>query len=313
MEGVAAPSRPEEPRLDLIVAGHTNIDHLLGSDALPAPDRTVPLRTLRSELGGTAATIARVAARAGVRTGLVSRVGSDFPEAFTAALRRDGVDLAGLERVPDARSPACFIAEDGRGHQIAFMYQGPMGDLRGAVVPEPLLASARWVHLTTGDPRFQLALKRVARRHGVRIAVDPAQEIHYRWSAPHLEELLRGAEMLFGNESELRRILALLGDRRPVDLLDRVPTVIMTRGARGVRAWTRVGRVDVPATRLRGHHPVTGAGDAFRGGFYGAFFRGVPLAEALRVGTRSAVAWLRPGGGPAAATRSGRFGSGPAR
>ncbi|MHB8352122.1 MAG: carbohydrate kinase family protein [Thermoplasmata archaeon] len=309
---MAAATRSEEPRLDLIVAGHTNIDHLLGAEALPERDRTVPLRTLRSELGGTAATIARVAARSGVRTGLLSRVGTDFPDEFVAMLRRDGVDLAGLERVPGTRSPACFIAEDGRGHQIAFMHPGPMGDLRGAEVPEPLLGSARWLHLTTGDPRYQLALKRTARRHGVRIAVDPAQEIHYRWSAPLVEELLQGAEMLFGNESEIRKIQTLLGEARPADLLDRIPVVIMTRGARGVRAWTRVGDEVVPAPRLRGPHSVTGAGDAFRGGFYGAFFRGQPLAEALRAGTRSAVGWIRPGvpsGSSAPTARPFRAGS----
>lgn len=295
--------RPEEPGLDLLVAGHTNIDHLLAVASLPAPDRTVPIERLDSVLGGTAATIARVAARSGVCTGLVSRVGTDFPEAFAAALRRDGVDLSGLERVPDARSPACYIADDGRGHQVAFMHQGPMGDCRGAAVPEPLLASARWLHLTTGDPRYQLALKRAARRHGVRIAADPAQEVHYRWSGPELAELLVEAEILFGNESELRRISALLGAPGPAGLLDRVPTVIMTRGARGVHAWTRAGTFSVPAPRLAGAHPVTGAGDAFRGGFYGEFFRGRPLEAALRAGTRTAAAWIRPA---AARGRSGR-------
>ncbi|MGI0052822.1 MAG: PfkB family carbohydrate kinase [Thermoplasmata archaeon] len=284
----------EEPRLDLLVSGHTNVDHLLTVEAMPAPDRTTPIRALRTVLGGTAATIARSSARSGVVTGLLSRVGEDFPAAFVAELRRDGVSLAGLERVPETRSPSCFIAEDGRGHQIAFMHQGPMGDLRGVTVPEELIGSARWLHLTTGDPAYQLRLARAARRLGVRVSADPAQEIHYRWSAPQFEELLRGSEILFGNEGEIGRALTLLRRRRSVELLDRVPAVVMTRGVKGAAAWTRAGRIEVPATPLRGAHPVTGAGDAFRGGFYGAFFRGEPLAETLRAGNRAAVDWMRP-------------------
>lgn len=283
----------EEPRFDLVVAGHTNIDRFLRVERLPERDRTVPLLSERAALGGTAATFARLTARSGVRVALVSRVGSDFPEQFVAELRRDGVDLNGLERVEDARSPACYILEDTNGGQVTLIHQGPMGDTDGAVIPEEVLGGAHWLHLTTGHPRYQLRLKEAARAHGVRVAVDPAQEVHYLWTRALLEELLDGAEMFFGNEAELARALQLLHLHSAEDLLDRVPLLVITRGARGARAVGRTGAVSVPAVRAGKVHSATGAGDAFRAGFYEGFFQGLPLLQVLQRGNRTAADWVR--------------------
>ncbi|MGI0151947.1 MAG: carbohydrate kinase family protein, partial [Thermoplasmata archaeon] len=200
--------RPEEAphRLDLLVAGHVNLDHFLRVERMPTMDRTVPLTGRSTSLGGTAGTIARSAARAEVRVGLVGRLGEDFPSEFLETFRREGVDTSGLEIVPGELSPACYIFEDGRGHQMTAIHQGPMGDARGAKVPESLLDDAGWLHLTTGPPHYQLRLKAAARRRGLRVAVDPAQEIHYLWSREPLEKLLDGAEIVFGNRSEISRI-----------------------------------------------------------------------------------------------------------
>jgi sugar/nucleoside kinase (ribokinase family) len=195
--------------------------------------------------------------------------------------------------VPTALTPACYIFEDGRGHQMTAIDQGAMGNPRGAKIPTALLAGASWLHLTTGMPDYQLRLKAAARQQGLRVAVDPAQEIHYLWKRKPLEELLDGAEILFGNVAELARIRSLLGVRTDEDLLEQVPLVIRTEGAQGVSAFSRTGTVRVPAVRVRGTAKVTGAGDAFRGGYYGAFFRGTPLRGALEAGTRAAADWMR--------------------
>lgn len=285
-----SPALPgDEPRFDLLVAGHTNIDRFLEVDELPAADRTVPLTAERAALGGTAATIARTAARSGVRTALISRIGSDFPEAFLAELRRDGVNISGLERVPEVLSPVCYVIEDGKGHQVTLIHQGPMGEAEGAAIPEEVLGSARWLHLTTGAPEYLLELKRVAREAGVRVAIDPAQEIHYVWTAPLLRRLLPDTEILFGNTSEIDRARKLVGAKRLEGLLEHVPMIVRTEGAEGVTAFHRDGKVHVPAPRVKGGHRVTGAGDAFRGHFYAAFFEGAPLEEALVAGARGAI------------------------
>ncbi|MCI4340446.1 MAG: PfkB family carbohydrate kinase [Thermoplasmata archaeon] len=298
MTGPESAPRPWESLLDLLVVGHTNLDHFLHVDRLPERDRTTPIAARETRLGGTAANIARSAAHWGVRTGLVSRVGPDFPAEFRTVLEREGIDLRGFEVVPGIPSSACFIAEDGRGGQETLIDQGPMRDGLPFRVPGALLGDAPWVHLTTGAPAYLSRLKAEVRRRGGRVAVDPAQEIHYRWTGAALERLLDGAEIFFGNAHEIDRATELLGRRKWTELVDLVPLVLRTNGRKGVDAASRTGILSVAGRRPRRLATVTGAGDAFRGGFYAGWVEGTPLRACLESGVRSACAWIESGGVP---------------
>lgn len=294
------------PRLDLLVVGHTNLDHFLRVDELPRPDRTVPVVERETRLGGTAANLALSAAGWGVATGLHSFVGPDFPDEFAARLGRAGVDIAGLVRVPGARSPACYIAVDGRGGQMTLIDQGPMENASARALPDSLLREAGWVHVTTGDPGYQIRLARKVREIGGHVAADPAQEIHYRWDRRHLAMFLNSAEILFGNSAEIRKAASLLGVRDTAALLARVPLIIETRGVRGATAHTRRGTVHVAGVRPRRIRSIVGAGDAFRGGFYAGWFAGQELEGCLRAGVRSASRWIEGGAAPTARRRLAR-------
>jgi sugar/nucleoside kinase (ribokinase family) len=286
-------------RWDLLVAGHTNVDRFLHVTRLPEPDRTVPLRDSEARLGGTAANIARAAARRGLSVALHSRVGDDFPPEFEETLRQSRVDLDAFGRVAGARSPTCYIVVDHAGRQFTLIDQGPMAERSDAVprVPKEMLAKTGWLHLATGPPTYQLRLQAEARRAGVRVAADPAQEIHYLWRPRPLRTLLENSEVFFGNEAEVRLAAEKLGWGSVRGLLEIVPLVIATLGPRGVRAYTRRGieRVPIPGRAPTRH--FVGAGDNFRGGFYGAWFGGEPLAECLRAGLRAAAEWIRTRGG----------------
>ena len=279
----------DRPR-ELLVAGHVNVDRYLRLDGFPESDRTVPVRAHRVELGGTAGNLALAASGLGVRCGLVARIGQGFPTAFLTRLREGRIDLRGLEEIPDRPTPTAYILEDARGRQRTLMDQGAMGDEVGPRPPRfPWLREYDWAHLTTGPPRMQLALGAAARRAGVRIAVDPAQEVHYRWTPATLRRLLDGAEILFGNRAEIARIAEMLDTSGAHRLLEWVPMVVETRGSLGARAYTRSGRVEVSAVRPRRIRSVVGAGDHFRGGFYAAWFHGEELTGCLRAGVRAAA------------------------
>jgi sugar/nucleoside kinase (ribokinase family) len=293
---VHRPVRPPAGGLDIVVVGHTNLDHFFRVERLPETDRTVPVGDREVRLGGTAANIARTAAKLGVRVALASLVGPDFPSHFHHLLIREGIDLSGFETVPGAKSPSAFIVESAHGEQVTLLDQGPMETDPGTEIPRTLLSRAGWVHLTTGNPHYQLRVLDTARRMGVRAAADPAQEIFYRWDSASLRHLLEGSELFFANRAESARALELLGLRTIPQLLEIVPMVVETLGPRGVVAWTRAGKVRVSAARSRSVRQVTGGGDAFRGGFYAGWFRGDPLRDCLRYGAWAATRWLETGG-----------------
>jgi nucleoside kinase len=292
--------------LDLVVVGHTNIDHFFRVERLPATDRTVPLKDRVVRLGGTAANIARVAAKLGVRTALASLVGPDFPRHFHQQLIHEGVDMSAFEAVPGTRSPAVFIVESSQGDQVTLIDQGPMEADHGTEVPRGVLSRTGWVHLATGNPDYQLRVLEEAQRRNVRAVADPAQEIFYRWDSSNLRRLLSGSEIFFANRAELAQALMLLRLRDMHQMLEIVPCVVETLGLGGAIAWTRAGRVRVPATRSSRARQVTGAGDAFRGGFYAGWFRGDPLRNCLRYGSWAAARWLETGDPSALRSRGGR-------
>jgi nucleoside kinase len=277
----------------LLVTGHTNIDRYLWVDELPRADRTVPIRVRSEALGGTAANIARVAARSGIRTSLMSRVGPDFPASFRGLLEQEKVDLASFVTVAGSSSPTCFIVEDGRGSQMTFIDQGPMADERRVRVPKGLIARSEWVHLTTGDPSFQLRVAEAAHRSGTKVAADPAQEIHYRWNRRDLTHLLDRSEVFFGNRSEAERAAQALRVPSVRRMVDRIPLVVVTLGRQGAMAITRRGIERVPSLSTPRAIRVTGAGDAFRGGFYSGWLLGRPLRVCLQLGARTAARWIR--------------------
>ncbi|MCI4365170.1 MAG: PfkB family carbohydrate kinase [Thermoplasmata archaeon] len=282
----------DRPR-DLLVAGHVNVDRFLRVAAFPDPDRTVPVTRSRSELGGTATNLALTATRYGVASGLVARLGHDFPVAFRKTLAHSGIDLRGVQTLARHATPTCYIVEDRRGRQRTLIDQGAMSDgVSSRFRVGPWLSEYSWLHLTTGPPDALLSLQRTARARGLRVAVDPGQETHYRWDAAGLRELLAGAELLWGNRSEIARIVLLLRLERPEDLLRRVPLLVRTEGGRGATAFTRADTLHVAASKPRGIRTRVGAGDAFRGGFYAAWFSGERLPACLTAGQRAAGRWM---------------------
>jgi cytidine kinase len=277
---------------DLAVSGHVNVDRFLRVERFPTVDRTVPVSDSRAELGGTAANLAFVAVRHGVKVGLLSRVGEGFPEPFRRRFERAGIDLGGLRTVRGRSTPTCYIVEDAGGSQRTLIDQGPMSDARGAPIPRSWLRRHSWVHVGTGPPEFQVRLAETARADGMRVAADPAQEIFYRWTAGPFRRLLRCSEILFGNRAEIARAARLAGGTNIEELLRAVPLVVRTEGGEGASAFSRVGREHVPAGRPSRVRSLVGAGDAFRGGFYGSFFAGGPVGECLAAGVRSSTRWI---------------------
>ncbi|MDE1819653.1 MAG: carbohydrate kinase family protein [Euryarchaeota archaeon] len=284
--------------LDLLSVGHLNVDAEIRVPRLPDRDWTVPALARRMSLGGTAANIARWSAHLGVRTALSSFVGEDLPSAFLSTLRRDGVRVDDVVVRHREFTPTCWIFEDGKGGQLTIIDQGAMDSTRNEALPRRTIARSRLVHITTGDPVFQLRVARAAREAGKIVVCDPAQEIHYRWSPRGMAELLSLSEMFFGNEREFLQARSLVKARTPRDFLARVPVAVVTRGPKGVRAYTRRGTLEAPPARLRRFHRVTGAGDAFRGGFYRAWFEGEPLERCLSWGSAAAGALVEHPPGP---------------
>lgn len=281
----------------LAVAGHTNIDIQLRMEELPGRGQSSPVLERRTVHGGTAANVARHAAGLGVPVRLWSRVGDDFPSDWHDALASDGVDLHYLDLVRGGRTPTCYVLTDAGGDQAYCMDQGAMATMVENPPDSRLVAGLTgWLHLCTGDPRAYLDIAATARQRGIPVALDPGQELRFLYGPKVFERLLDRSDAVFLNEDELDLALRYLSYGDPVQLLDHVDTVVVTRGSKGASLYQVGGRhIHQDAFSVPVLDP-TGAGDALRSGWYAALQVGLTQEEALRWGqAAAAIAVQHPG------------------
>jgi ribokinase len=267
----------------LAVFGHTVVDYIMSVKDFPEPNTTVQVENLARHYGGTGANIARAAARLGVPTALASFIGAGFPEDYRQALAGEGVDMEHLKVVKGFETPRCWIVSNSKHDQIAIIDQGPMQKTESFDVPEELIAASDIIHISTGKPEYYENVLAAARRKGKLVGFDPAQELRYVYSAETFAAFLERADYFFCNKGEMKIALDYLGEESKDALLDHAKNVIITRGAEGVEVLNRDGSVHVPAFKANAVD-TTGAGDAFRAGFYAGLFNGMDLKGAASAG-----------------------------
>lgn len=251
------------------VFGHVAIDTLASVEHFPEPNHCEAIIERTILFGGTGANLAAGASRLGVKTALASFVGDDFPIAFREVLEEMAVDLTDMVTIEGGRTPLVILISDGSNNQIGYVDQGVMRDQDRFPLLEHTIKNSKVVHVGTGRPGYSLNVCKRARDEGKKIAFDPAQELNYVYTPEEFSKVLPIVDMFFCNETELRIALNYLDMREPEELLRFIDMLVITMGNRGSRILTRDGEdVTVPSSEPRKVVDTTGAGDAYRAGFY---------------------------------------------
>jgi adenosine kinase len=234
--------------------------------------------------GGCAANIAFGLAALGSPAVLLGAVGEDFVD-YRSWLERHGVDCDSIW-VSETRHTARFVCTtDSTMAQIASFYSGAMAEAR-QIELAPVAARVGGfdlVVISPNDPEAMLRHTAECRQRGYAFAADPSQQLAWA-DGEVIRELVAGARYLFSNDYE-----AALTEQKTgwsaEEVLDRVGTRIITRGAHGVELHSAGAEVvEVPA--VPGVHAVdpTGVGDSFRAGFLAAIAAGLSATRAAQVG-----------------------------
>jgi ribokinase len=275
------PARIDPVRIEparICVLGSANMDLVVFADRAPARGETVTGERFVTIPGGKGANQAIAAARAGGEVGMVGAVGRDaYGDQVLAVLAAAGVDVGHVARV-EATTGTAHILVDGDGDNSIVVVPGANGAVRPPV--HGLGAALD----RAGSLLLQLELPldavtegaRSARARGVKVVLTPAPARQLP------DELLAVVDLLVPNEHEA----AVLTGERDVDaaaeaLLDLVPEVVVTLGARGAlwRGWgTKPVRVPAPEVDAR---DTTAAGDTFVGALAVALGEGREMPEAL--------------------------------
>lgn len=241
--------------------------------------------------GGSAANTTLGAARLGLKTTYLGKIGSDrTAEAYHAAVIGAGVDGSRFKRasVPNGRCLS-LITPDGqrtlRTHLGAAMTLSP-----DEITPADF-AGARHAHIE-GYLLFNPALaQRVvdcARTAGCTLSLDLASfEVVKAARDWILAQLRQGVHVVFANEDEIRHLfqkdLAYDAFARELAAFGGIGAVKMGKEGAWLAQGRELHRIDpVPAARVV---DTTGAGDAWAAGFLYGWLRGKSLPAAGALGS----------------------------
>lgn len=272
----------------LTVYGHVCLDQIMALEQFPEPNTSVDIAEKHRYFGGTGANIATLSASLGVPTALVSYVGNDLPDEFKERMASCGVDLTEMIVVDGYETPTVTIITDSKQNQIAFVYQGPMRHMDDFEILASNASKSEIIHISTGRPDYYIRLMEELSSIGKEISFDPAQEIHHIWTAEKFARAISLADNFFCNANELRTALRHMNMHRPEELLEKVSMIINTRGEEGTIVYTAEESRSIPIVPSDAVIDPTGAGDAFRAGYYAGCYYGHSTEKCLAYGNAAA-------------------------
>ncbi len=253
------------------VSGHLCVDYILTVDEYPPVGESRRVSERKIYFGGGAANIAAGIARLGGKAELICAVGCDFPGSeYEKYLEDLGVKTTVFRS--EKNNSTAFMVNNAAGEQVTYFEWGAGEAFARAVPPK-----REFVHMATGDAAFNISL---AKQAGF-ASLDPGQDVKY-YTADDLTSLLGEIDMLICNNYEMDIIEHTLSCSEK-DILDSVPFTIITHGKAGSSLYFDGKTEQIPAVSVEAKDP-TGAGDAYRAGFFTAWKKGYDPSTCAKIG-----------------------------
>ncbi len=260
------------------------------------------------DTGGGATNAAVTFARQGLSAGYVGKIGHDpAGTEVLRTLRREGVATDRV--VHDAKLGTGYstILVAPGGERTILSYRGAASELSHKDIPIRTL-EADWFYITSLAGNLGLLSKLLvhANNHGIQVALDPGA--HELSQVKKLRGLLPLLTVLKANAEELRQLFGGETLRETVArAADACPYVVGTDGPKGSYAVAAGKLYQAGAYQKVKVVDRLGAGDAFGSGFVAALAKGLPLEDALTLGSANATSVVTQFGAKAGILRTGRL------
>ena len=239
-------------------------------------------------MGGSCCIFATQAAKLGLKVALLGRVGDDaFGQLILETLSAAGVDTQHLAVDRKVRTGVTVHMVQGDDRAM-LTYPGSSNVLTAAEISADLLAEARHLHygslfLHTGLLPHWIDILKRAKRLGLTVSLDTNWDPSEAWDID-MDEALPFVDVMLPNENEAMLICGAASVPEATQYLcQRVPLLVVKRGAEGASAWmARAESVQLVDAADEGGDGI-GAGDSFDAGFLSGWLDGLAIQDCLSI------------------------------
>lgn len=233
---------------------------------------------LRRNFGGCAGNIAFNCHLLGLPAAVIAAVGDDF-DPYETWMRRHGLSLEYVRRVPDTYTAQAYITTDLDDNQITAFHPGAMnhsGELR---VP---LDAGISIGIVGPDSRdAMIGRSQQFADADIPFIFDPGQGLPL-FGGQDLENFIDQATWVVVNDYEGQLVQERTG-LAPEQIASRCEAYVVTRGAQGSTVYAKGRHIDIPATKPERVVDPTGCGDAYRAGLLYGLTKGLDWETTGRI------------------------------
>jgi len=240
---------------------------------------------LKKNYGGVAGNMAYTMNLLGMDPIIFSPLGSDGRD-YLDYLKKNKLKTNYIKLSKEKLTSSAHITTDKENNQITAFYNGALleaTDLSISDVKEK-------VDLVLISPTYKTAMIKHAKEcyeQKIPFCFDPGQQVT-AFTAQELMMIVGQAKFLIGNDYEIKLIQEKTGWDGE-EILNHVEAMIITMGEKGSMVVTKEGTVEVGICPADSVDDPTGAGDAYRAGFFSAYSQGLDWKACAQMGAVAAT------------------------
>ena len=267
-------------------------------DQFPEKGKLALFDELEIHTGGCANNTAIALTRLGLSAGAMGKIGTDaFGDLILQTLVDNGVNTAGMQQDPNARTSFTFVAVASDGERTFYHYIGANGELCEADLDWEVIKSAKILHIAGAlvMPRFDGApmanVLQKAKTLGIITSLDTAYDATGKWMEI-LEPCLPYVDIFMPSIVEAQHLTGISDAREVAQFLRSrygIHTIVIKMGENG----SYVSTPDME--HFASAYPVTavdatGAGDAYVAGFLAGIIMGWDLKATAELASATGAA-----------------------
>lgn len=241
---------------------------------------------LQKNFGGTGGNIAYTMKLLGGEPILRTIAGNDAKE-YLEYLEYHNIKIQYIYVDTKTLTASAYITTDKDDNQITAFYPGPNIDVAALSLHDIEESLTFGIIAPATKKEIMLRHAKECYEKKIPFVFDPGQQVT-AFSAQELMQIIGQSAFVIGNDYEMRLIENKTG-WNTMELLNHTHTVIITLGERGSIIRTKDDVFEIaPCPPLSVEDP-TGAGDAYRAGFFFAYSTGTDLETCGQVGSVAAT------------------------